>query len=78
MFRCTGENFSREYSGWFVRFVGIFWSKKCLQSYCPLALKIGTRHADLLKGSALHVWFIPLGGVIHCIFFLLGAVSLSL
>ncbi len=59
---CTGENFSREYSGWFVRFVGNFWSEKYLQNYCLLALKIGTGHADLSRGSALHVWVIPLGG----------------
>jgi hypothetical protein len=55
MFLCTGKNSSREYSGWFVLFVGNFWSKKYSQNFCPLALKIETKHAYLLKGSALHV-----------------------
>jgi hypothetical protein len=50
MFLCTGKNSSREYSGWFVFLVGNFWSKKYLQNFCPLALKIGIKHADLLKG----------------------------
>ncbi len=41
---------------WFVLLVLIFfWSKRYLQNHCPLALEIGTRHADLLKGSALHM-----------------------
>ena len=39
---------------WFVLLVANFRSKRYLQNHCPLALKIGTRHADLLKGSALH------------------------
>ncbi len=47
---------------WFVLLVANFLSKRYLQNHCPLALKIRTRHADLLKGSALHVCVIPLGG----------------
>jgi hypothetical protein len=61
---------------WFVLLVANFWSKRYSQNHCPLALKIGTRHANLLKGSALHVWVIPLGGVILCIFLLSDAVFL--
>ncbi len=60
---------------WFVFFVVNFWSKRYLQNHCPLALKIRTRHANLLKGSALHVWVIPLGGIL-CIFLLSDAVFL--
>jgi hypothetical protein len=78
MFLCTGENFSREYSGWFVMFVGNFWRKKYLRNYCPLVLKIGTRHAGLTRGSAFACEGHSVGGVILCILSMLGAVCFSL
>ncbi len=49
--------------------------RKYLRNHCPLAAKFGTWLANLLKGSALHVWVIVLGGIL-CIFLLSDAVFL--
>ncbi len=61
---------------WFVLLVANFWSKRYLQNHCPLALKIGTRHADFAEGVCFAFVSHSVGGGILCIFSLLGAISL--
>ncbi len=59
----------------FVLLVANFWSKRFSQIHCPLALKIGTRHADFAEGVCFACLSHSVGGIL-CIFSLLGAVSL--
>ena len=61
---------------WFVLLVANFWSKRYLQNHCPLALKIGTRHADFAEGVCFAFVSHSVGGVILCIFLLSDAVFL--
>ncbi len=64
---------------WFVLLVADFWSKGYLQNHCPLASKVGTRHANFAEGVCFACVSHSVGGGgggVLCIFSLLGAVSL--
>jgi hypothetical protein len=52
---CNWDVFNKPLVLWSVLLVADFCSKRYLQNQCPLVAKFGTRHANLLWGSALHV-----------------------